>query len=313
MVYYKLLDVASPVEKRSPRRPTSEFPCNNWYNDECREAKKIANEFSKSNKLHSEVNKERYGILKSNYKRIIQKVKRNAKQKDGQELDKMLESKNHAKFWKTWGKYKRKSIPNDIPLARFVNCFQKQQTPPHIDYFDYEGMANLEHTVEEFTFGYNSDMIEKTVQSLLDSPFTQDEIQYALRLMKTNKATGTDGVPSEFLKYGGEDLVDVLHVVFNCILISGNFPERWAEGIISPLHKKGDRDNPENYRKITIMNSTCKLFEIILNNRLKFSNEMLDINDPLQNGFIENGRTSDNLFILYSAIKIAQADHKPLY
>ena len=61
------------------------------------------------------------------------------------------------------------------------------------------------------------------------------------------------------------------------------------------------------------MNSTCKLFEVIINNRLKFNNDMLNQDDPLQNGFVEKGRTLDNVFILYTAVKMVQAEGKSLY
>ena len=71
--------------------------------------------------------------------------------------------------------------------------------------------------------------------------------------------------------------------------------------------------NPDNYRKVTIMNSTCKLFEIILNNRFKFKNDMLCQDDPLQIGFVENGRTADNVFILYTALNITRAQKDSLY
>ena len=41
--------------------------------------------------------------------------------------------------------------------------------------------------------------------------------------------------------------------LFNIILDSGIIPDSWLEGIIRPIHKSGDRQNPENYRPITIL------------------------------------------------------------
>ena len=92
---------------------------------------------------------------------------------------------------------------------------------------------------------------------------------------KLIRAAGSDNIPSEFLKYGGRDIVDIMYILFNYIWERGEFPKTWAEGIINPLHKKGDVNTPDNYRKVTIMNSICKVFEIVLNNKFNFKNEML--------------------------------------
>ena len=53
------------------------------------------------------------------------------------------------------------------------------------------------------------------------------------------------------------------------ILNSGYFPEQWAEGIIIPLHKKGDKKCANNYRGINLLSCLSKIFTSVLNNRLE--------------------------------------------
>ena len=48
----------------------------------------------------------------------------------------------------------------------------------------------------------------------------------------------------------------------------GNFPEKWSEGFIIPIFKKGDVNEVLNYRGITLLSTVGKLFTRILNNRL---------------------------------------------
>lgn len=49
---------------------------------------------------------------------------------------------------------------------------------------------------------------------------------------------------------------------------SGVFPDDWMEGIIVPVFKKGDHNNVNNYRAITLVSCLAKLFASVLNARL---------------------------------------------
>lgn len=74
------------------------------------------------------------------------------------------------------------------------------------------------------------------------------------------------------LKSGGQNLVNLLFVVFNKLYTAGYFPDTWASNILSPLHKKGDKTDPNNYRAIAIGSNLAKLYCSILQGRLaKFS------------------------------------------
>ena len=118
---------------------------------------------------------------------------------------------------------------------------------------------------------------------------------------------------SGFYKYGCNELLPALKLLFNTILSNGEYPSRWATGIIHPVHKKGDHGVPDNYRKITVMPCIGKLFESILNNRLPFKNEVYNNNVLYQAGFKSNSRTSDNIFILCAIIDEQRCLSKPLY
>ena len=63
-------------------------------------------------------------------------------------------------------------------------------------------------------------------------------------------------------------LLPCLHSLFNKLLRAGYFPSSWAEGHVVPLHKKGDVNNVNNYRGITLLSVLGKLFSRLLNNRL---------------------------------------------
>ena len=87
-----------------------------------------------------------------------------------------------------------------------------------------------------------------------------------------------------------------LSKLFNLILQSGFFPSSWCQGIITPIFKSGNKQDPLNYRGICINSCLGKFFTSILNNRLK--NFVLDeeILHEAQIGFLPNHRTSDHIF-----------------
>ena len=148
---------------------------------------------------------------------------------------------------------------------------------------------------------------------ILNSPISGNEVALALRKGKNNKAAGIDGIPVEFYKYGGDELANTLLVLFSYLFEKGCYPEEWCESIINPIHKKEDKINPENYRKVTVTPAIGKLYETILNNRSVYVKAILEMEDPFQNGFKHGARATDNAFLLNSLIDITATEKKPLY
>ena len=59
--------------------------------------------------------------------------------------------------------------------------------------------------------------------------------------------------------------------LFNIVFNNGCVPEVWIKGFIVPIYKKnGDKENPDNYRGITILSCMGKLFTAILNKRINY-------------------------------------------
>ena len=93
--------------------------------------------------------------------------------------------------------------------------------------------------------------------------------------------------------------------LFNVILYTGIFTEQWSVGILKPLYKNtGAKDNPNNYRGITILSCLCKLFSNCLNCRLPRFVEVNQTIGPEQAGFRSGFSTTDHMFALKSLIDI---------
>jgi hypothetical protein len=86
-------------------------------------------------------------------------------------------------------------------------------------------------------------------------------------------------------------------------LTTGHLPKIWDKGYIVPIFKSGSRDDPSNYRGITIGSCLCKLLVKILNNRLEKNLLSRNIIKPEQIGFCKGKRTSDHHFVLKTLIE----------
>ena len=83
--------------------------------------------------------------------------------------------------------------------------------------------------------------------------------------LKTDKASGPDGIPPRFPKEFADELAPVLCCLFLLILISCTYPSSWKHALVQPVPKKGDRSNPSNYRPIALTSAVAKVFETLLN------------------------------------------------
>ena len=72
----------------------------------------------------------------------------------------------------------------------------------------------------------------------------------------------------EVIKAGGENMVDMLHKIFNKIWSCEKTPQDFSCMIVTPIHKKGDKQLPENYRAISLLSIPGKIFLRILLERM---------------------------------------------
>ena len=99
----------------------------------------------------------------------------------------------------------------------------------------------------------------------------------------------------------------------NEILKSHYYPENWRKKIITPIHKQGEIDNPDNYKGITISSCLSKLFNLLLTKRLTTftnDNQILKYN---QIGIRKSFRTSDQVFTIKTVINNYLKENKKLY
>ena len=123
------------------------------------------------------------------------------------------------------------------------------------------------------------------------------KVRRVLRSLKTDKASGPDGIPPRFLKEFADELAPVLCRLFRLILISCTYPS-WKHALVQPVLKKGDRSNPSNYRPIALTSAVAKVFETLLNSHFIKHLESNNLLSDHQYGFRKARSTGDLLSYL---------------
>lgn len=184
----------------------------------------------------------------------------------------------------------RNPITNSIQykLKEIQNCFEgyyrKLYSQPQIDGEKMEAFFKGVH-LPKLTSEQGSQMVVE---------ITEKEISLAIAHLKSNKAPGPDGFPSEWYKVMEGSLVSMLQSTFNWVLKENIIPPSWKEAVISLIPKEGkDKTECSNFRPISVLNQDYKIFTHILAKRIEGLLPQIISLD--QTGFVQERQTHDSI------------------
>ena len=129
-----------------------------------------------------------------------------------------------------------------------------------------------------------------------DAKITEQEVAGTCNSLPTAKSAGPDRVPNKFYKVFSRTLAPILTKVYNESHTNGRFDDGLSSGIISLLYKKKDRDDPRNYRPITLLNGDYKILMRILTARM--NEAVVQFVSASQNGFVPDSFLPENIMLL---------------
>ena len=167
----------------------------------------------------------------------------------------------------------------------------------------YMGLMNEENERERREI--DGERVNLEVESV-----SKEEVMENMQRMKNGKAVGPDDIPVEVWKCLGESALKFLTKLYNRTMESERMPEEWRDSVLIPIFKnKGDVQSCSNYRGIKLISHTMKLWERIVEKRLrsdlKFSNQ--------QYGFMPGKSTTDALFALRVLMEKYREGQKELH
>ncbi|GFU36993.1 RNA-directed DNA polymerase from mobile element jockey [Trichonephila clavipes] len=164
----------------------------------------------------------------------------------------------------------------------------------------------LEVTFQENAEPYSDNKIEE-VENLvthyfdnfntLTPPLTSPlEVRGIIKKLPNRKSPGPDQIPNIALKYLPINAITHLTKIYNRCLINCHFPTQWKIANVVMLPKPNqDHKFSQNYRPISLLNTTAKIFERIILNRIKTHCKAIDCIPPEQCGFREGHSTLHQL------------------
>ena len=127
-----------------------------------------------------------------------------------------------------------------------------------------------------------------------DHPILRKEVEAALQSLKNGKLARVDNISAELVRAGGEDVITDLTTICNKIWQTGEWPTPWTQSLVITLPKKGNLQQYQNYRTISLISHPSKVMLKIILNRLKPQAEKIIVEE--QAGFRAGRSTTEQFF-----------------
>ena len=140
---------------------------------------------------------------------------------------------------------------------------------------------NFSHDINEFfdSFNFDYNLLEKALKKLPLSPIS-----------------GPDMIPAFFIRLFYRELFMPLFIIYDFCINFNCLPKILKSSNITVIYKnKGNRDNPDNYRDISILCNFVKPLEFLINENIIEFCFRNNIFSAYQHGFLKNRSTSSNL------------------
>lgn len=187
----------------------------------------------------------------------------------------MLQS-NPNKFWRTLSS---KSQPSQIELVNSDgNLVDPDQCASTFNNYFASVFSNISTVIT---------LPEPNLSSQLMSEIliTPEGISKLINSLKLSSSAGCDFINSKLLKGTLILSSEILCIIFNQSLRTGEIPDDWKKGQIIPTFKTGNRQMPSNYRPISLTSIPCKLLEHIIATSIMSHLESINFFYAHQHGF----------------------------
>ncbi|XP_064032402.1 uncharacterized protein LOC135192945 [Pogoniulus pusillus] len=129
-----------------------------------------------------------------------------------------------------------------------------------------------------------------------------EAVRDLLRHLDPHKSMGPDEIHPRVLRELAAELAKPLSIIYQQSWLTGEVPEDWQLANVIPIHKKGRKEEPENYRPVSLTSVPGKVMEqVILGAITKHPQDSQGIR-PRQHGFRKGRSCLTNLISFYDQV-----------
>lgn len=118
-------------------------------------------------------------------------------------------------------------------------------------------------------------------ENINSTSISVEGITALLLRLDTKMSPGSDNIPNTLLKVYSDQVARLLVIIFQKSIDSVSLPEDWRVARAILVFKKGSQLEVDNYRHISCISSSCKMFQHIL---AKYINDFLTKENILTDG-----------------------------
>ena len=120
-------------------------------------------------------------------------------------------------------------------------------------------------------------------------------LQKILEKLNVNKSCGPDNLHPHLLQKTARTISVPLKLIFDKSLSNGECPDDWRTANVTPIFKKGERTEPNNYRPVSLTSQVCKVLETVVREKIVRHMKENRLFSNSQHGFREGRSCLTNL------------------
>jgi ribonuclease P/MRP protein subunit RPP40 len=149
-------------------------------------------------------------------------------------------------------------------------------------------------------------------EGLMNIKITSELVENKLKSLKVDKCPGLDGIHPKMLFELRKEIAGPLAKLYNASLDSGIVPDDWKDAGVTPLFKKGNKSEAQNYRPVSMTSLICKIMESILKDAILSHLNKFSLIRGSQHGFTRGRSCLTNLLEFLEEITFQLDEGKPV-